>query len=59
MLEYAHFLRLLAEKVYTARLSKGQPVRDTSDFYEWLTELADRAETAQTLEKFITEHLKN
>lgn len=53
MPEYAHFLRLLAEKVYTARLSRGQPVRDTSDFHEWLTELANRAQTAETLEKFI------
>jgi hypothetical protein len=59
MLEYAHFLRLLAEKVYTARLSGGQPVRDTSDFYEWLTELANRAQTAETLEKFIAEYVTN
>ena len=43
-MEYALFLRLLAEKVYTARLSTGQPVRDTTDFNKWLTELADRAE---------------
>ena len=55
MPEYAHFLRLLAEKVYTARLSRGQPVRDTSDFHEWLTELANRAQTAETIEKFIAE----
>jgi hypothetical protein len=44
MWEYAQLLRLLAEKVYVARLSTGQPVRDTTDFNGWLTELADRAE---------------
>jgi hypothetical protein len=43
-MEYALFLRLLAEKVYTAHLSTGQPVRDTTDFNKWLMELADRAE---------------
>lgn len=59
MLEYAHFLRLLADKVYTARLSNGHPVRDTSDFNEWLTELASRAQTVETLEKFIAEYLSS
>jgi hypothetical protein len=43
-MDYALFLRLLAEKVYTAHLSSGQPVRDATDFNQWLTELADRAE---------------
>jgi hypothetical protein len=52
MREYAQLLRLLAEKVYLARLSTGQPVRDTTDFNGWLTELAEQAETAENLEKF-------
>jgi hypothetical protein len=42
--EHAALLRLLSEKVYTARLSTGQAVRDTTDFNKWLTELADKAE---------------
>lgn len=42
--EYALFLRVLAENVYTAHLSTGIPVRDATDFNRWLTELADRAE---------------
>jgi len=54
-MEYALFLRLLAEKVYTARLSTGQPVRDATDFSKWLTELADRAEAdaREAIEAFV------
>jgi hypothetical protein len=53
--EYAALLRLLSEKVYTARLSSGQAIRDASDFNKWLAELADRAEAkaSETLETFI------
>ncbi len=57
MMEYAPFLRLLAEKVYTAHLSTGQPVRDATDFNQWLTELADRAEAnaREAVETFVGE----
>jgi hypothetical protein len=57
MIGYALFLRLLAEKVYTARLSTGQPVRDATDFNHWLTELADRAEAnaREAVETFVGE----
>ena len=57
MMEYALFLRLLAEKVYTAHLSTGQPVRDATDFNKWLTELADRAEAnaREAVETFVGE----
>jgi hypothetical protein len=52
--EYAALLRLLSEKVYTARLSTGQAVRDTTDFNKWLGELAERAEAKaeNALEQF-------
>jgi hypothetical protein len=49
--EFALFLRLLAEKVYTARLSTGQRLLDASDFKQWLQELSDKAER-ETLEEF-------
>jgi len=49
--EFSLFLRLLAEKVYTARLSTGQRLLDASDFKQWLQELSDRAER-ETLEEF-------
>jgi hypothetical protein len=49
--EFALFLRLLAEKVYTARLATGQRLLDASDFKQWLQELSDKAER-ETLEEF-------
>ncbi len=52
MREYALFLRLLAERVLTARLRSGAHVLDASDFREWLIELADKAEKAETIEEF-------
>jgi hypothetical protein len=55
MRDYSQFLRLLAEKVYLARLANGQRVADTTDFNLWLTELADRAETADTPEQFLAQ----
>ena len=57
MVEHALFLRLLAEKVYTAHLSTGEPVRDATDFNKWLTELADRAEAnaREAIETFVGE----
>jgi hypothetical protein len=51
--EYAQLLRLLAEKVYLARLSTGQAVRDTTDFNGWLTELGELAEHSASLEEFV------
>jgi hypothetical protein len=57
MMEYALFLRLLAEKVYTAHLSTGEALRDATDFNKWLTELADRAEAnaREAVEIFVGE----
>jgi hypothetical protein len=53
--EHAQLLRLLAEKVYFASLPSGKAVRDTSDFNEWLSTLAEQVETAETLEQFFAE----
>jgi hypothetical protein len=50
--EYALFLRLLAERVYTARLDDGRSLRDVMDFKEWLFEAADKAERAGSLPQF-------
>jgi hypothetical protein len=55
MREHAQLLRVLAERVYTAHLSTGKAVRDPSDFNEWLSGLAARAEAAGSLEKFLAE----
>jgi len=56
-MEYALFLRLLAERVYTARLPGTGQLRDVSDFHAWLTELADRAEVhaRETMDAFVAE----
>jgi hypothetical protein len=53
--EYSLFLKLLAERVYSARLSTGQRVSDASDFKQWLQELSDKAERAGTLEQFFSD----
>ena len=45
------FLKLLAERVYTARSSQGQ-IHDTSDFHAWLVELSEIAEQSRTPEEF-------
>lgn len=50
--ECAQLLRLLAEKVYVARLPTGKAVRDVSDVNEWLSGLADTTDTAESLEQF-------
>lgn len=47
MREYELFLRLLAERVYTAR-----GLRDASDFHAWLIDCADKAGQSATLEDF-------
>jgi hypothetical protein len=53
MREYALFLRLLADRVFDARLSAGiKPLQDATDFREWLLESADKMERAKTLEEF-------
>jgi hypothetical protein len=53
--EHAQLLRVLAERVYVASLPSGKAVRDTSDFNEWLSRLAEQVETAETLEQFFEE----
>jgi len=52
MHEYALLFRILAERVFTARLSTGQRILDASDFREWLLELSDKAENAATVDEF-------
>jgi hypothetical protein len=47
MREYELFLRLLADKVYTA---KG--LRDASDFSAWLLALSKKVAEAASLEEF-------
>jgi hypothetical protein len=49
--EYYFFLTLLAERMYTAKLSTGQ-IRDAADFHAWLVELSEIAERAGSLEEF-------
>jgi hypothetical protein len=51
MREYALFVRLLAERIYTAKLSTG-PIRDAADFHAWLVELSEIAERSVSLEEF-------
>jgi hypothetical protein len=45
------FLRLLAERVYTTRLSTGA-LRDASDFRAWLVECSDLAGRSSTMREF-------
>jgi len=47
----ALFVRLLAERIYTAKLSTG-PIRDAADFHAWLVELSEIAERSVSLEEF-------
>lgn len=49
--EYYLFLRLLAERIYTARLPTGQ-IRDAADFHAWLEELSKIAEQSDSLAEF-------
>jgi hypothetical protein len=55
MRDYAQFLRAIAEQVFEARLSKGRRVLDATDLREWLIELAEKAEQAETLEQFLSQ----
>jgi hypothetical protein len=52
--EYSLFLRILADRVYGARLSSGIRLLDATDFKAWLLELADQAETARSMEDFFS-----
>ena len=54
MKDYAQLLRAIAAQASEARLSTGARVLDVSDFREWLIELADKAEQAETLEQFLS-----
>jgi hypothetical protein len=47
MREYELFLKLLAERVYTA-----PSLRDASDFHAWLLECAALAASAATMQEF-------
>ena len=55
MKDYAQLLRAIASRVSEARLSTGARVLDASDFREWLIELAEKAEQAETLEQFLSQ----
>jgi hypothetical protein len=46
------FLRLLADRALTARLSSGIRVLDASDFQQWLLECSGHAAQSATLEEF-------
>lgn len=50
--EHAQFVRLLAERMYSAKLSTGQ-IRDAADFHAWLVQLGDIAERSASLEEFL------
>lgn len=52
MHEYAIFMRLLAERTYTAKLSTSSPLHDATDFHDWLLELSEVAERSASLEEF-------
>jgi hypothetical protein len=50
--EYELFLRLLADRVLTARLSTGARVLDAGDFKAWLIECSEVAAACETVEQF-------
>ena len=56
--EYELILRLLAERVYTARLDDGRRIRDAMDFKEWLLEASEKARGSSSLEEFFS-HLQS
>jgi len=55
MHEYAVFLRNLAERVYAARLPSGATLGDAGDFKQWLMQLSEKAEQAETLGQFFSQ----
>ncbi len=54
MPELALFVRLLAERMYTARLSTGQ-LCDASDFHAWLVEVSEIAARSDSLDEFLAQ----
>ena len=50
--DLALFVRLLAEQVYTARLSTGQ-LCDAGDFHAWLVEVSEKAARSASLDEFL------
>jgi hypothetical protein len=52
--ELALFVRLLAERIYTVRLSTGQ-LCDASDFHAWLVEVSELAARSGTLDEFLAQ----
>jgi hypothetical protein len=46
------FLRLLSERVLTAKLNSGIQVLDAWDFKQWLLESAEKAGRSATMEEF-------
>ena len=52
MHDIALFLRLLSERVYTARFASGIRVLDVSDFNAWLLECSALADRCDTVEQF-------
>ena len=52
MPELALFAKLLAERMYTAKLPTGQ-LRDASDFHAWLLRVSEIAERSESLEQFL------
>ena len=54
MNDHARLLRAIAAQVTEARVSSGARVLDVCDFRQWLIELAEKAEHAETLEQFLS-----
>ncbi len=54
MQDFALFLKILAERVYTAELPSGLRVLDASDFHDWLVEASRKAEQSSTVEEFFS-----
>jgi hypothetical protein len=55
MKDHAQLLRAIAALVGKARLSTGAHVLDAIDFREWLIDLAEMAEQAETPEQFLSQ----
>jgi hypothetical protein len=51
----ALFLRVLADRVMSERLSTGIRILDATDFKAWLIELAERAEATGPVEGILVE----
>jgi hypothetical protein len=57
MREISLFLRLLAERVYDARLPETGQIRDAADFHAWLVEVSEVADHTQTPKEFLRANL--